>query len=244
MFSVLPSGSSQGISGLYSFPPNASISFLTATNHSFISSGLSKTSKRLDTARRMSARRPPIFLNIDLDISVSTEPSSFKACETCKTKGFPGIASEAKAADNSLSCKIFSGSRSYVPWPAYCSKYPAVTSTYVLSTHSPLAMMSNAVCFLSLFSFCIFPSMLPLRSPWLMVLLSFETFFSLLRRKIASADIKGAFNVECLTDCGYTWNSGGAFHVLTGTGVGSGSLDSLFVSHLNECRFRSLPLDD
>ena len=126
---ILSSGSSHGISGLHSFPPNASISFLTAMSHSFISSGLSKTSSRFETARRISARRPPIFLNIDLEISVSTVPSSFKAWEICSTKGLPGIASEAKAADISLNWRIFSGTRSYVPWPAYCSRYPAVTRT-------------------------------------------------------------------------------------------------------------------
>lgn len=112
--------------GRYFLPPAASISFRTATSHEFISSGLSKTSRKLDTDRLESPRKTN-FEKIDLEVIVT--PSSLAACRIWSTQRLPGITSLAKAAEVLPSCRIFSGSLSKLPSPAYCSKKPDVAST-------------------------------------------------------------------------------------------------------------------
>ena len=116
------------MSGRYRFPPSASISFLTATSQEFISSALFKTSRRVETQRRESPRNPKRE-NTDRDRLPRRGPSSAEVWDICSTQCFPGIASQAKAAESFPSCMIFSGNLSKLPSPAYCNRYPAVAKT-------------------------------------------------------------------------------------------------------------------
>jgi len=117
------------ISGLYFFPPRASISFRTAISHAFISSGLPNTSKKLDVTLRVSALRNIILEKTDLVVLTEIVPSSVDVCDICNTQCFPGITSLAKAADVLPSCIILSGNLSKLPSPEYCNRYPEVTRT-------------------------------------------------------------------------------------------------------------------
>lgn len=119
--SSLSSCSPVNHSETYFLPPRASISALTATSHECISSGLSKTRRRVRAIRGPRGRNPNRE-NRGLPpstVTVLVVASSSKCWVTCRTQCLPGIASLANATDLGPSFIIFSGSLSNFPSPAY-----------------------------------------------------------------------------------------------------------------------------
>lgn len=111
-------GAPVSVTGL--FPPSVSISFRNSVIQLSMSPAASKT-MRISEACRLSFSRRPNLPSNDL-VSWLAAVASSKMDETCRTQCRPGMTSLAKAAESLPSCTTFSGRRSWVPSPAYCSK--------------------------------------------------------------------------------------------------------------------------
>jgi hypothetical protein len=124
------SSANSAIGSFFAFiPPRESISLRTAVIQESISSALSSTKRKLLAARLAIEFCRRNFDSIELFGPGATVPSSLALCNICRTQCFPGMRSDAKAADSFPSFNTFSGCRSKWPSPAYCSTYPDVTKT-------------------------------------------------------------------------------------------------------------------
>ena len=109
-------------------PPRFSISLRTMVIHDSISSALSITRRKLAASLLV---MPPCRSRVKSECfgPSLTVPSSFALCRICNTQCFPGIKSEANAAESFPSLRTFSGSLSKGPSPEYCRICPEVTKT-------------------------------------------------------------------------------------------------------------------
>lgn len=149
-------------------PPKLSISLRTIVIHDSISSALSITSRKL--AASLLARPPCRSLVKRECFGVSlTVPSSLALCKICSTQCFPGIRSEANAAESFPNLRTFSGRRSNGPSPAYCKTCPEVTKMYILLVNCGVVfrMESNRLWLFSSFLGSAAPSKVAERSLWL-----------------------------------------------------------------------------